>query len=57
MASLPDNVTQLWVTARLTVNTFFSLRPASSTSSGGKTLLTPTPFALKMALLDVAYAR
>jgi hypothetical protein len=54
MASLPDNAAQLWVTAKLTVNTFFSLKPASSTSSGGKTLLTPTPFALKMALLDVA---
>ena len=32
----------------------FSLKPANSTSSGGKTLLAPTPYALKMALLDVA---
>ena len=32
----------------------FSLKPAVATSSGGKTLLTPTPYAIKMALLDVA---
>src|SRR5207302_1215530 len=32
----------------------FSLKPAVATSSGGKTLLVPTPYALKMALLDVA---
>jgi len=33
----------------------FSLKSAMATSSGGKSLLTPTPFALKMALLDAAY--
>lgn len=32
--------------------TLFSLRPANATVSGGKTLVTPTPFALKMAMLD-----
>ena len=32
----------------------FSLKPAAATSSGGKTLLVPTPYAMKMALLDVA---
>lgn len=30
----------------------FSLRSSLSTSAGGKTLLVPTPFAVKMALLD-----
>ncbi len=46
--------TSIWVTARFTPVTLFSLKPASSTSSGGKSLLLPTPFAIKMALLDVA---
>src|SRR5258708_8974282 len=32
----------------------FSLRQSLSTSSGAKTLLIPTPFALKTALLDAA---
>lgn len=48
-----ENSTQ-WLTARYQPTTMFSLKPASATSSGGKTLLCPTPFALKMALLDVA---
>ena len=43
-----------WLAARYQPTTMFSLKPASATSSGGKTLLCPTPFALKMALLDVA---
>ena len=30
----------------------FSLKPSSATSSGGRTLITPTPFSIKMALLD-----
>lgn len=50
---MPDK-THAWVVARFAPTTFFSLKPASSTSSGGKTLLLPTPFALKMALLDAA---
>lgn len=44
----------MWIVAFYTPTALFSLRPASSTSSGGKTLLVPTPFAIKMALLDVA---
>jgi hypothetical protein len=32
----------------------FSLKSAAATASGGKTLLVPTPYAMKMALLDVA---
>jgi len=32
----------------------FSLKPAAATSSGGKTLLVVTPYAVKMALVDVA---
>jgi len=43
-----------WLVACFQPTTFFTLKPAGSTSSGGKSLLAPTPFALKMALLDVA---
>ncbi len=45
---------EAWLVAPYRATTFFTLKPASSTSSGGKSLLAPTPFALKMALLDVA---
>lgn len=44
----------MWLIAEFRSSTLFSLRPATATTSGGKTLVTPTPFALKMALLDVA---
>lgn len=43
----------MWVTAEYEATALFSLKPASATSSGGRTLLVPTPYALKMALLDV----
>ena len=44
----------MWLTASYTPTTFFSLKPASATSTGGKSLVCPTPFAIKMALLDAA---
>jgi hypothetical protein len=44
----------MWLIAEYRPSTFFSLRPANATTSGGKTLVTPTPFAVKMALLDAA---
>lgn len=44
----------LWITAHYLPVSFFSLRPAGVTSSGGKTLLIPTPFSIKMALLSAA---
>jgi len=44
----------MWHLAEYHPSTLFSLRPANATTSGGKTLVAPTPFALKMALLDVA---
>ncbi len=43
----------MWLIAEYEATTFFSLKPATATASGGKTLIVPTPFALKMALLDV----
>src|SRR2546421_6292863 len=42
----------MWIVAHYLPVSFFSLRPASATSSGGKTLLIPTPYAIKMALLS-----
>lgn len=44
----------MWTIATYTPAALFSLRPAAATSSGGKTLICPTPFAVKMALLDAA---
>lgn len=37
--------------------TMFSLRMTHATSKGGKTLVVPTPYAVKMALLDVCFRR
>lgn len=44
----------MWVVATYEATALFSLKPASATASGGRTLLVPTPYAIKMALLDVA---
>ena len=44
----------MWVIAEYEATSLFSLKPATATASGGRTLLVPTPFAIKMALLDVA---
>lgn len=42
----------MWTIAHYTPTAIFSLKPAAATSSGGKTLICPTPFSIKMALLD-----
>jgi len=44
----------MWMVARYAPTALFSLKSAAATSSGGKTLICPTPFAIKMALLDAA---
>jgi hypothetical protein len=44
----------MWMIARYLPVAPFSLKPAAATSSGGKSLLVMTPYAVKMALLDVA---
>jgi hypothetical protein len=44
----------MWLLAEYEATSLFSLKPANATSSGGRTLLVPTPYAIKMALLDVA---
>lgn len=43
-----------WLLAHYHPVGMFSLKPSSAFSSAGKTLLTPTPYAVKMALLRVA---
>jgi hypothetical protein len=42
----------MWLIAEYQPTTLFSLKPAWATSSGGKSMLLPTPYAIKMALLD-----
>lgn len=44
----------MWLIASYEASALFTLKPATATASGGKTLLVPTPYAIKMALLDVA---
>lgn len=43
----------MWVAAEYEATALFTLKPATATASGGRTLPVPTPFAIKMALLDV----
>jgi hypothetical protein len=43
-----------WLVAEYQSTALFSLKPAWATSSGGKSLLAPTPYAVKMAILDAA---
>lgn len=47
----------MWMTARYASTSLFSLRPALSTSSGAQSLLVPTPYAIKMALISAAIHR
>ena len=44
-----------WLIAAYTPTAFFSLRGTLSTSTGGATLFVPTPYAIKLALVDAAY--
>lgn len=47
----------MWTTARYRSTSLFSLRPALSTASGAQSLLVPSPFAIKMALVNAAIQR
>lgn len=44
----------MWLIAEYQPITLFSFRSGMATSSGGKTLFLPTPFAIRTALLDAA---
>lgn len=50
-----DSVMEGWCIVRYRPVTLFSLRQSQSTSSGGRTLLCPTPYAFKMAATDAAF--
>jgi hypothetical protein len=43
-----------WIQATYQPTALYSLRPSWTTSSGGKSLLLPSPYALKTAVLDAA---
>jgi hypothetical protein len=43
----------MWVTAVFHQVSLFSLKPSEVTSTGGRSLLIPTPYSIKMAFLDV----
>jgi len=55
----PDDVTDRgkgrWLIASYRPVTLFSLRMTYATSKGGKTLVVPTPYAVKMALMDACF--
>jgi hypothetical protein len=42
----------MWLYVDFEPLTAFGLRPSNTTANGGKTLLSPTPYAIKMAILD-----
>ncbi len=42
----------MWVYTTFEPVAAFGLRPSNTTSSGGKSLVCPTPYAIKMALMD-----
>lgn len=44
-----------WLILKYSPVTLFSLRSTMSTSKGGKTLLVPTPYAVKLALIDATF--
>jgi hypothetical protein len=44
----------MWVYAEYEPVAVFGLRPSNTTSSGGKSLVCPTPYGIKMGLLDRA---
>jgi hypothetical protein len=46
---------QKWLLASFKPVTLFSLRMSVATSSAAKTLLVPTPYSLKLALVDAAF--
>lgn len=44
-----------WLIAQFEPVCLFSLRMTNTTSKGGKTLLVPTPYSVKMALIDACF--
>ncbi len=50
-----ESSTSRWLIAAYRPVTLFSLRMTHATSKGGKTLVVPTPYSVKMALLDACF--
>src|SRR5208283_5541149 len=46
-----------WLVANYAPTALFTLKISMATSSVGKTLVVPTPYAIKMALVDAAFRR
>ena len=44
-----------WLIAKYLPTSLFSLRMSHSTSSGGKSLYVPTPYSVKLAMIDAAF--
>lgn len=51
----PDVGPNRWLVVEYQPTSLFSLKMSAATSGVGKTLLVPTPYAVKMALLDAAF--
>ncbi len=50
-----DEQKEKWLIISYAPTTFFSLRMTHATSKGGKTLFVPTPYAVKLALIDACF--
>jgi hypothetical protein len=53
--SIKKNVEGPWLISRYLPTTLFSLRMTYATSKGGKSLLVPTPYAVKLAFVDACF--
>lgn len=51
----PDPASPRWLLASYDPVSLFSLRMTHATSKGGKTLVVPTPYAVRMALIDACF--
>ena len=47
----------MWLVAEFLPTSLFSLRASNATNAAAKTLLLPSPYCVKMALLDASYRR
>jgi len=47
----------MWIIARYMPTTLFSLKHSAATSSGAKSLPCPSPYSMKMALIDAAFRK
>lgn len=51
----PNRGKDQWLLVRYLPTSLFSLRMTHATSKGGKTLLVPTPYAVKLAFIDASF--